>query len=249
MIMEVHPPGAPSWAEIAVPDVCAAREFYGALFGWEFDGGSPFAGGYTTCLLRGQPVAAITGTGDGPGRRWTTFFATDDADASAERITAAGGSLVLAPRDVADEGRVALGEDPEGALFAVWQGREHQGARIVGETGAMTWHELGTADPGTAVEFYGTVLDRPVRSMGVPGFDYWTVSVGENRVAGIWADARAPRQWTTYFSVEDADEAVRRVTAGGGRVLWGPKDSPHGRLAVVADPFEALLAVVRPPEP
>ncbi|MBC6460251.1 VOC family protein [Actinomadura sp. HBU206391] len=247
MITESHPAGAPAWVEIAVPDVAEAREFYGSLFGWEFEGGSPAAGGYTTCLLHGEPVAGITGTGDGPARRWTTFFATDDADATARRITEAGGSLVLAPREVADQGRVALGEDPAGVLFAVWQGREHQGARIVAEPGAMAWHELGTADPAMAVRFYGAVLDRPVRSMGIAGFDYWTVLAGEDSVAGIWSEPRAPRQWMTYFSVDDADEAARRVTAAGGRVLRGPIDSPQGRVAVVADPFDALLAVIRLP--
>ena len=30
-------PGAFSWSELMTPDPAAAREFYGALFGWKFD--------------------------------------------------------------------------------------------------------------------------------------------------------------------------------------------------------------------
>ena len=43
----------PCWVDTAQPDPDAAMRFYGALFGWEFDGPGPMAG---------------PGGGDPPGR-------------------------------------------------------------------------------------------------------------------------------------------------------------------------------------
>jgi predicted enzyme related to lactoylglutathione lyase len=51
----------------------------------------------------------------------------------------------------------------------------------------------------------------------------------------------------TYFAVADADAAAAAVGATGGTVLREPVDSPHGRLAVVADPWGAAFTVIRLP--
>ena len=40
---------------------------------------------------------------------WTTYIAADSADAVAEKITAAGGQVMMPPFDVADVGRMFVG--------------------------------------------------------------------------------------------------------------------------------------------
>ena len=32
-----YAPGTPSWVDLATPDLAASEQFYGALFGWDFD--------------------------------------------------------------------------------------------------------------------------------------------------------------------------------------------------------------------
>jgi predicted enzyme related to lactoylglutathione lyase len=44
--------------------------------------------------------------------------------------------------------------------------------------------------------------------------------------------------------VPSADQAARRVVAGGGRLVTEPFDIPVGRVAVVADPFGNTLVLV-----
>ena len=44
--------------------------------------------------------------------------------------------------------------------------------------------------------------------------------------------------------VESVDDAVLDVVEGGGTVIVEPADIPVGRLAVVADPFGNVLALV-----
>jgi uncharacterized protein len=243
--------GTPTWVDLGIPDLRAAEEFYGAVFGWEFEEGPPETGRYTMCLLRGQPVAAIMPNPD-PGANafwWNAYFATDDCDGAAKRIADAGGTVIMEPMDVMDSGRMVMALDPHGGQFGLWHGQAHTGARIRDEPGSIVWTELETPDSKAAAEFYGRVLERPVESMGVPDFDYSTVNVDGNPVAGIWGvPDRSTSRWVTYFAVEDTDAAVAAATAAGGTVEKAAEDSPYGRFAVLQDPFGASFAVMVPAE-
>ena len=46
----------------------------------------------------------------------------------------------------------------------------------------------------------------------------------------------------------DTDDAVDQVLHLGGQVLGGPRDTEHGRVAMVADPEGARFALVRTAE-
>jgi hypothetical protein len=52
----------------------------------------------------------------------------------------------LDPFDVFEAGRMAVLSDSEGAVFSVWQAKEHRGARIVNEASALTFNGLNTRD-------------------------------------------------------------------------------------------------------
>jgi predicted enzyme related to lactoylglutathione lyase len=244
--------GTPNWVDLGTPDLDAAVAFYGGLFGWTFAGTGPEHGYYTLCLLDGSPVAGL-----GPQRvpaapsTWNTYLASSDADHTAGRIRDAGGRVLMEPTDVAEAGRMLYAVDPTGAGFGAWQGREHLGSRRTDEPGAPCWHELRTRDGATADEFYRSVFDHEHEQIGDGrNFDYAVIRVGDRAVGGrlrIGRDDASGVQphWMTYFAVRDTDAAVATVTAGGGTVLRDPVDSPHGRLAVVADPCGAAFTVIR----
>jgi uncharacterized protein len=247
---ENHPYGTPCWVDIGVPDIRRAIEFYGAVFGWDITEGPAESGHYSMCRVDGRQVAAIALTQD-PGSEaywWNVYFASDDVDASAKRVVEAGGTIVMPPMDVMGQGWMAMAKDPSGAQFGLWRGLAHIGAELVAEPGAMCWAELTTPDSGSARAFYAAALDRPVRDMEVPGFDYATVKAGDADVAGIWGNPGERARWTAYFSVDDTDAAVARAEAAGGGVIRSPEDSPYGRFAIVADPFGADFAVLRLPD-
>jgi predicted enzyme related to lactoylglutathione lyase len=48
--LQPKPAGAPTWTDLTSPDTEAARTFYHAVFGWEYDIGVEF-GGYATARL------------------------------------------------------------------------------------------------------------------------------------------------------------------------------------------------------
>ncbi|HLY81292.1 MAG TPA: VOC family protein, partial [Caulobacteraceae bacterium] len=50
---------------------------------------------------------------------WCYYFEVDDVDAAAERVTLAGGAVVMGPMDVPGGSRVVQATDPQGANFAL----------------------------------------------------------------------------------------------------------------------------------
>jgi hypothetical protein len=242
-----YPEGTPNWVDLGTPDLDAAKQFYGGVFGWTFTDTGAEHGYYTLCLLRGLPVAGLRPLlGQGAPSMWNTYLASADADHTAGRIRDAGGRVLVEPVDVAEAGRMLYAVDPTGAGFGVWQGKEHAGSRRAAEPGAPTWHELRTADGATADEFYRSVFDHEHEQIGDGRtFDYTVIRVGDRAVGGRLRTGRDDQpHWMAYFAVEDTDAAAFAVAATGGTVLREPVDSPHGRLAVVADPWGAAFTVI-----
>jgi predicted enzyme related to lactoylglutathione lyase len=44
-----------------------------------------------------------------------------------------------------------------------------------------------------------------------------------------------PATWSVYWGTDDVDVAVAKVHELGGSVVIGARDTPYGRVAVVAD--------------
>jgi uncharacterized protein len=246
-----QPDGTPTWIDLGVPDLDRALGFYGSLFGWEFE--TAETGRYATCLLRGRRVAAIAHDPDpdAGGRWWNVYLATGDCDRTARRITDAGGTLVRAPMDVGDQGRMALASDPVGAQFGLWQGRAHIGAEIVNEPGSLVRNDLVTPDPEPARAFYAAVFGYTLdRNQDLPDFDFTFLRRPDgHEIGGVMGLPDAPRSaWATTFEVADTDAVVERASAGGG-TAGAPEDFLYGRMATITDPFGAEFSVIaRPPD-
>src|SRR6185436_14977427 len=155
-------PGVPCWVDAQLPDPDAALPFYRGLFGWDFENGMPEDTGsvYYMARIRGGDVAAISSIPDGPPRMatWNTYVAVADADESVGTVRDAGGVVHMEPFDVMEAGRMAVVADPEGAALCLWQAKEHFGAAVVNEHGALNFNGLATRDPQQAEAFYGAVF-------------------------------------------------------------------------------------------
>ncbi len=243
-------PGTPCWASLLAHRGDRAREFYGALFGWEFVPGPRRLGRYVLALLDGQRVAGLGEGGDTPHRAvsWTTMLAADDVDAAAESVRECGGTVGVGPLDADEEGRFAVAVDPSGAVFGLWQGERLVGADLTGEPGTVAWSELITRDAPRVADFYRAVFGYGVgpSSGGEP--DRLLLHVDGRPTAAVRGVRRLPldrgAHWRTYFEVADPDAVTRQVTALGGRVLDLPHDSRYGRTAAVADPEGAAFALI-----
>ncbi len=236
-----YPNGLFNWIDLASTDIEAAKAFYSALFGWE---AVDIPGvGYTMFQLNGHNVAGgsqlseeMQATGMPPV--WSSYVKHDNVDGVAEKIKAAGGSLMAEPMDVLDSGRMVFGTDPSGAAFGVWQPQNHIGADVVNAPNSLVWNELHTRDAEGSQKFYADVFD-------------WTYKTDENGYvmclangrlqAGImqmdesWGDM--PPNWGVYFYVEDVAQMSGRVKELGGNVMVPPMLAGEmGTFTVVQDP-------------
>lgn len=239
--------GAPCWAELGTTDVAAAGEFYGRLLGWTPEADpNPEASGYTMQLLAGDPVAAAGPVhGEGQPVAWTVSIAVADAEETAAKVGAAGGSVLAPPMDVFDLGRFALIADPSGAVLSLWQAGTFAGASRLNEPGTLCWTELRTPDPESALAFYPEVFGWTVTpgegytQFGVDGQDFGgLLPMGDDFPEGI------PPHWALYFGVDDVDTAAARATELGAVVHVPGTDIPGtGRFAVLTDPQGAAFAI------
>jgi len=246
-----QPNGTPTWIDLGIPDLDRAMEFYGALFGWEFDVGPEEVGRYTMCLLRGKPVAAMMPNPDQDATEfwWNMYLATDDCDGTAKRIADAGGTVLQAPMDVMDQGRMAIAKDPVGAQFGLWEARAFVGAQLVNEPNAWLRNDLVTPMPEPARTFYSSVFDYTLEgNPDLPGVDFTFLRRPDgHEIGGIIGDpAAGSSRWTTLFLVEDTDAAVERARAAGGQASE-PTDMVYGRTAEITDPFGTGFSIGAPP--
>ncbi|MGC4191526.1 MAG: VOC family protein [Thermomicrobiales bacterium] len=259
--------GAPIWADLWTSDFDRAATFYNAIFGWEVPPGSADFGGYSTATLNGANIAGVMPKAGDPEAAgmpdaWTLYLHTADTGATAEAITANGGTVVTAPMEVGPFGTMAVGMDPAGSCFGIWQPNTHKGFGVLAEAGAPCWFENLTLDVDKASAFYPATfgLGLQVVPMGESAYNLLTSGDGENNmVAGITAvsslDAAGmpsawlaapgtPVHWLVYFGVNDTDATIAQVESLGGRVIVGPDDNPFGRWAFLADPMGAIFAII-----
>ncbi|MFG2195973.1 VOC family protein [Streptomyces sp. NPDC048639] len=242
---------APVWADLSATDVPAAKAFYEGLFGWSADEApSEEAGGYGMFVLAGKQVG-----GFGPcmspeaPTAWLVYFQVDDADAVATKVTQNGGTVVAAPMDVLDAGRMAVFTDPEGAVFGVWQPREHTGFGVIDEPGSVCWFELMARDSDKAKSFYAAVFGWEGQTNPAGPSEYTEWQLDGTSFSGMMRmnedfPPELPAHWMVYVAVEDCDAAAARATELGGKVGVPPTDVPPGRFCIINDPQGGTISLI-----
>jgi uncharacterized protein len=249
--MDIVSPGKPNWVDLGTPDLAASRQFYSQLFGWTADvSDDPQFGGYTTFRKDGKPVAGAGGLStEGQTPAWSTYLATDNAEAVAAKVEENGGTVVAPPMDVGEEGRMAVFADPTGAPFSVWQAGNNPGAQMFNAPGSLSWNELTTRDPAGAKQFYGAVFGWEAKDTPDGDTKYTMWRLGGQPVGGMMqlsGPADLPPLWMVYFAVEDCDATAQTAARLGGEVAVAPANNVQGRFAVLNDPQGAVFSIIQP---
>ena len=114
------------WRELRTKDLPGSMEFYQRMFGWELPQTKVTPIDYKEIVIGGAAcggmMAIDASWGDNPPPpHWATYIAVDNADETAEKITANGGSIMVPPFDAPGVGRMSMVADPSGAHFAIIQ--------------------------------------------------------------------------------------------------------------------------------
>jgi uncharacterized protein len=263
-------PGVPCWVDASEPDPRAALDFYGGLFGWRFDDVMPpssdsryFIASHAAASSSIFDVSGETRRGEVAGIRsvegaaratWNTYFWVESADEATARVQEAGGDVTVEPFDFMSACRMAVLSDPEGAAFGVWEAKEHKGARLVNDPGALVFNGLNTRDLAGAQSFYGSIFGWETGPIGggaegwtLPGYGDWLEREHHRNLRQQMADAGAPdgfedvvaaiipiadgqrdtpAHWSVTFAVADADATAAKASELGGNVIVPPFDAP-----------------------
>lgn len=246
--VQSYPDGLFNWVDLSTPDMERAKAFYTGLFAWDARDVTTDQGTiYTMFSLEGQTVAGM-----GPAQAaqsaafWASYVKHSDVDSIAKHASEAGGEVVMPPMDVMSEGRTTFLKDPTGAVFGVWQPKDHIGAERVNAPGALVWNELQTQNPDAAGKFYEAVFGW---QLAADDTGYVMVKNGERVQAGMIDMSQdhpdMPAHWAVYFMVTDVKASTEKIAALGGKVISPNIDAGDmGVFTIAQDPQGAMFVIM-----
>ncbi|MFW2404559.1 MAG: VOC family protein [Gammaproteobacteria bacterium] len=256
-------PGKIIWHDLLTDKPAESQRFYEELFGWEFERIGPNFGAIASAnytlirhngrLIGGMIDEARLNTTEEISQ-WIALMSTADIDAAVAKLTQAGGKVFTPPTDLADRGRIAVVNDPQGAVFALLETRDGDPADAEPAINDFLWNEVWSDDVDAATAFYSELA----------GLDSVDKAVSGDSAYRYLADDDTPRfgimrkpvegltpLWATYIRVADPAAIVARVEELGGRVLLDANDRPAGgKVALIEGPSGAGIALQtwEPPE-
>jgi predicted enzyme related to lactoylglutathione lyase len=254
--IDQHPVGSFCWFELATTDQAAAKNFYTSLFGWSVVD-SPIGPDdfYSMFKLAGRDTGAAytmrkEQRAQGVPPHWMVYIQVENADQSVSKA-AQGGGTVLAPAfDVMEIGRMAVIQDPTGAIFSLWQSKSRSGTTIGGVDNTFCWADLSTPNPERAGKFYSELFGWQLMKDEKDPSGYIHIKNGENFIGGIppatHRNPNAPPHWLLYFQVGDVEAATGKVAQLGGKVLMPARKMENvGTWSIVADPQGAVFSLFK----
>jgi uncharacterized protein len=246
----------PVWVDLSSSDPDASRAFYSKVLGWQIEvNPDPQYGGYALAKVGGKDVAGI-----GPKMMaeaptaWSIYIGTNDVDALAVKVAAAGGKVIAPAMQVGEQGKMAVFQDPAGAYISAWQPIQMRGFAPDAASG-FGWAELSARGFQKDISFYTTVFGWTSKEspMGEGQPPYTMFYLGSQDVAGgmemnPMVAAQVPSYWMPYFNVGDVDASFKKAIAAGAKELVSPIDFPGGRFAILSDPQGAAFGVLKTPE-
>ncbi len=115
-------PNSFCWNELMTTDTAKDKEFYTSVFGWGADTQNFGPMEYTMFTNGDRPAAGMLGITPDMGPippNWLVYFAVDDCDATAQKATELGGTVMKPADDIPGIGRFAILTDPQGSAFAI----------------------------------------------------------------------------------------------------------------------------------
>jgi uncharacterized protein len=253
-----HAPGTFCWPELSTTDQKGAVTFYRSLFGWNIND-QPMGPNETYSMfeMRGKSIGAAYSMRKEERDQhvpphWGSYVAVANADESAKQAEQLGGKTLAPAFDVMDAGRMAVLQDPTGAVFQVWQSKKHAGAGILNEPGALCWTELMTRDTPAAEKFYTKLFGWSSKTSDMGPMKYTEFSNQGKTGAGMMEITKemgpsVPPNWMPYFQVTNVDATFAKAKELGGAEIVAPRDIPNvGRFAVIKDPQGAVFSIFTP---
>jgi predicted enzyme related to lactoylglutathione lyase len=113
------------WNELATPNVAKAKDFYGKVFGWQFEDHDMGEMTYTIAKNQDKEFAGIWNIPSNQQNEipphWMAYILVSDVDQALEKAKQNGAKEIKGVSKAGDKGRFAVIVDPTGAYLALWE--------------------------------------------------------------------------------------------------------------------------------
>jgi uncharacterized protein len=174
--------------------------------------------------------------------QWLAYVAVSDADATARKVTDAGGKVMTPPFDVPTVGRIAILQDPQGAALGIIQPAQKAGSCNQNQ---IVWSDIPVKDLDRAIRFYSAVLGAPIHKEQHEGMSFAVLPHNDPHAVsacltpgcdGHRAEPSANGPLLYFNCHGRLDQAVAVVEPNGGKVLQSKHPiGPYGFRAIVLD--------------
>lgn len=113
------------WNELATPNVQAAKDFYGKVFGWKFFDQEMGDMTYTMIKLNDKDIGGIWAIPKDKQKEipphWMSYILVENLEDALAKAQKHGATIMKPPTNAGEHGRLAIFTDPTGAHIALWQ--------------------------------------------------------------------------------------------------------------------------------
>jgi predicted enzyme related to lactoylglutathione lyase len=108
--------------ELSTSDVDAAKEFYQAVFGWQYQDMQMPEGSYTMVMAGDKMIGGMQPNPmpEMPSN-WLGYIGVESVARTLSVIEEHGGKVILGETQAGEMGKLAVLCDPQGAMFAIWE--------------------------------------------------------------------------------------------------------------------------------
>jgi uncharacterized protein len=107
--------------ELNTSDLAKSKDFYGAMFGWQFQDMDMGPGGiYSTFKPESGPGGGMMSM-PGGNKGWLAYIGVEEIKAATEKATSLGATVIIGPHEIPNVGWFTILSDPTGNTIAIFQ--------------------------------------------------------------------------------------------------------------------------------
>jgi predicted enzyme related to lactoylglutathione lyase len=114
-----------TWFEIIGKDPIPLQKFYGDIFGWKLSPPIPEMGNYSMLDNEGHGIAGGIGGDPGDSNRVSVYIEVNDPQAYLDKVTGAGGTMLMPVTQITPDTTIAMFMDPAGNTMGLLKGEGH----------------------------------------------------------------------------------------------------------------------------
>ena len=224
--------------EVIGKDGAKLRDYYSAVFGWQFNVMPEMDYG----LVDNGGAGINGGIGSGEAPHSMFYIEVADPQATLDKVERSGGKTVSPVMEIPGVVTLAHFADPDGNVVGlVKSGDEGPPGSDQPRPNAVTWFEVVGKESGKLRDFYASIFGWQYQIP--PDMDYGMVDNGKGAGGGVGGGDSAHAIF--YVEVDNPQAYMDKVAASGGKVAAPVMDGGMVTFGQFTDPEGNLIGLFK----